>query len=351
MVVQAAVGRVAAGMATRRAGKDAAQEALRRRGEEERVRNLARAERDVRNSTQKEQGRGDQDTRGKGEEEPKPIGFITIILLLSVALFLDGIQGTVGLMANLTGILMPLGIGLNFFITIFAQCLFFIWFLLLGRLMVKDLRGGVSRFCIFATELIVEILPVVNAVPAITSAVSAFIIMSVLEDRERKRAGKLAVLGVGLLERAGAGRRQSATSQVLRANLASLQDGSAGVQSQYQDEKEQERGVPSQRPQEYELDLRALAKNQARAFVRPREELHKEIGGYDYYGVVDSNNREVPRARVRLAWLVGEESARSRGFTHVEPLRGNGTSTKYRFVRESQVRPPAPPSLGDEEGS
>lgn len=176
-----------------------------------------------------QQGTGGTVEANKKQDGPKPIGFVTIALLITVALFLDGIQGTVGLLANLTGILMPLGIGLNFFITIFAQCLFFLWFLLLGRLMVKDMKGAVSRFAIFSTQLIVEVLPVLNAAPATTSAVVTFIIICAAEDRAQKKGGVLATAG-SLLSKTPFARNVSPLARVGAQNLGRLQSGSAGVE-------------------------------------------------------------------------------------------------------------------------
>lgn len=161
--------------------------------------------------------RGAKETR---EDHPRPIGLITIIFLVVVALVFDGLQGIVGLLVSFTVVLIPLGVGFNFFLMLLAQCIFFVWFLLLGRLMVRNMRGAVSRFVIFITEFIAEILPLMNVFPSITGGVISFVLITIAEDAVAQ--GKTLPFG---LEKIAQGR----AAKVIGASLTTLNDGTAGT--------------------------------------------------------------------------------------------------------------------------
>jgi hypothetical protein len=305
-------------------------ENARRRRDATRARDIARTETNTKNNV-----------GAQSEDAPQSIGIITIFFLVSVALFFDGIQGTVGTLANLTGILMPLGVGLNFFITILAQCTFFIWFLILGRLMVKDGKGAVSRLLIFISELIVEITPVLNAVPAITSAVVSFIILCAIEDKARTGASTVG-LGARLLMKTGTAKNASALSRVGTDNLQKLQAGSAGERSLYwgKEFNEEGRSLTSGEVTEtgdpIDLRLGLNPPRQSPASRGPEDRL-----GYAHYGVVDQNNNLVPGKSIKISYYVSEGSPRSRGFEFVEPISSNRPGIlNYRFVRRGMVHMP-----------
>ena len=279
------------------------------------------------------------------KEAPKPIDFLNVVLLLFTALIFDGIQGVVGTFFNLTGFLMPLGVGLNMFIMIVAQCVFFIWLLLLGRLMVKNMKGAVPRFTIFITEFIVETIPVVNAIPAITGGIISFLLLTAAEDAVAQ--GK--TLPFGLERLAGTiSKSASSSSQSIARSLQYAREMNAAdatVRNHYADSAVagQEGGQGGDLPQKYAFDItRAVLKTtrgKKEDAVIPLDTSPEEVGGYEWYEVVDANNTAIPNARVRLAWLRNEGSPRSKGFEFVEPTVSKQSGVKtYRFVRRGQVR-------------
>lgn len=86
-------------------------------------------------------------------------------LLVAVALILDGIQFLLTLTV-IGSIASPI-------LTVFAWTLFFIWFAMLG-VNYFDKDGAVRLFTALAS-IVTEMIPVINALPAITLGVVALI--------------------------------------------------------------------------------------------------------------------------------------------------------------------------------
>ena len=296
------------------------------------------------------------------KDAPKPIDFLNIVLLLGTALVFDGIQGIVGTFFNLTGFLIPLGVGLNMFIMIVAQCVFFVWLLLLGRLMVKNMKGAVPRFIIFITEFIVETIPVVNAVPAITGGMISFLLLTAAEDAVAQ--GKTLPFGLERLAGTISKNAPSSSQSVARSLRYASEMNAAGaaVRTHYSDSSAMEQEGGNQRtgaggrPQKYAFDMAhavtSTAQNRRGKAVAPIDSSPEEIGGYEWYGIVDPNNVTIPGARVRLAWLRGEGSPRSKGFEFVEPTVSKQPGINaYRFVRRGQIRFNAGSITGAQDGT
>ena len=103
------------------------------------------------------------------------INTITAGLMIGVAVLADGIQ----FLLTLTVI----GSIVAMFISAFVWIVFLIWFALCGVSYFD--RGGATRGLIMLTSAITELVPFINAVPALTLGVVALIIHSRMEDRKR----------------------------------------------------------------------------------------------------------------------------------------------------------------------
>lgn len=100
---------------------------------------------------------------------------ITAGLMIGVAVLADGIQ----FLLTLTVI----GSIVAMFVSAFVWIVFLIWFALCGVSYFD--RGGATRGLIMLTSAITELIPFINAVPAITLGVVALIIHSRIEDRKQ----------------------------------------------------------------------------------------------------------------------------------------------------------------------
>lgn len=72
------------------------------------------------------------------------------------------------------------------FIGIFSQMIFYMWFLLLGA---NTDRNFATRFFIYAGTIVVELVPIIDMLPAITFGVVALILLSRAEDLFEKEQG------------------------------------------------------------------------------------------------------------------------------------------------------------------
>jgi len=129
----------------------------------------------------REQNRWKPERQQTEEDEPKnslPKG--TIALMISTALFFDAIQVIL--------LFFAVGVVLNTFINIFAGLTFFLWFMMHGIsfLSPKRLAGIGGGF-------IVELIPILNSLPAWTGAVWYIISTTkILQTVEKLPGGKVA---------------------------------------------------------------------------------------------------------------------------------------------------------------
>lgn len=108
---------------------------------------------------------------------PKRIGMGMGICLVAVAVLVDAVQ----LFLTLTVV----GVVASPVLTFFAWTTFLIWFALLGVNYFD--RGGASRVATMFASVVTELLPVVNAIPALTLGVIALIVQHNLQVEKQKR--------------------------------------------------------------------------------------------------------------------------------------------------------------------
>lgn len=102
------------------------------------------------------------------EKRHGELGGVTFILMLIVALFFDGIQALFQLIP-VAGQILAMIIGLLAYLT------FFLWFMLKGQ---RFLTAG--KIIAMTGTLFVEIIPIVNALPAWTLSIVLMFITSKL---------------------------------------------------------------------------------------------------------------------------------------------------------------------------
>jgi hypothetical protein len=109
------------------------------------------------------------------------VGNVTAGLMIAVALLCDGLQ----FLLTLSVLLLPLSI----FVTVTCVTMFFLWFALLG-VKYTDHGGGKKLLTMLAAS-VAELVPVVNALPAVTAGVLGVIVQTRIEDARRQSGGKV----------------------------------------------------------------------------------------------------------------------------------------------------------------
>ncbi len=103
------------------------------------------------------------------------IGNVTAGLMIVLALIVDGVQ----ILLTLTVLLIPLSLLLTFFSVVG----FSIWFFLLGAYKGK---GAEKKVLTSLAASVVEIVPVLSAIPAATAGVVINIVLSRVDDLKRR---------------------------------------------------------------------------------------------------------------------------------------------------------------------
>lgn len=115
-------------------------------------------------------------------EDPEKItyrvSFVTAFFMLALAAIIDLIQ----FLLNLTVILIPL----TWLFTALAAITFAIWFLIVGVSYFSGKRAGLKMVASVGS-VVAEFVPVINALPAVTTGVVLVIIVSRIEDWERAK--------------------------------------------------------------------------------------------------------------------------------------------------------------------
>lgn len=120
-------------------------------------------------------------------------------LMIGVALLIDGLQ----FLLTLTVI----GSVVAMVLSAFAWITFVLWFALQGVSYFD--RGAAVRGLILISSIIVELIPLINALPATTLGVAALILHSRIEDRKRGNLPQSSASNKGVLRRAAAAARRS----------------------------------------------------------------------------------------------------------------------------------------------
>lgn len=108
------------------------------------------------------------------------IGTLLALLMITVAVIFDGVQ----FVATFLHVIPVVGNAAAFIVTwyvgIVAQFIFFLWFTLLGASTNRNLG---LRMLVYISTFVSELVPLINALPAITLGVIALILLSRAEER------------------------------------------------------------------------------------------------------------------------------------------------------------------------
>ena len=107
---------------------------------------------------------------------PYSIGTVTALFMLMFAVVADLLQ----VLLTLSGFLAPASL----LVTFFVETAFFVWFLIM-RVSYFGGKKGFKNLIAFGGGLIVELLPLLDALPATTVAVAFIIWNSRAEDKEK----------------------------------------------------------------------------------------------------------------------------------------------------------------------
>lgn len=113
-------------------------------------------------------------------DKKRTIGNITAGLMIATALLFDGIQA----LLTMSVFLLPFA----YFFTFLGWIIFFLWFAILGVRYAGD--GGRKLLAAFAS-VIVELTPVISALPGITAGVIGIIVQTRIEDARRTSGKKV----------------------------------------------------------------------------------------------------------------------------------------------------------------
>ena len=114
-------------------------------------------------------------------EKKHTVGNVTAGLMLAAALLFDGLQ----FLLTLSVLLLPLSL----FLTFLSMTMFFLWFALLGVKYTGS--GGGRKLLVMLAASVAELVPVVNALPAVTAGVVGVIVQTRIEDARRQQGGKV----------------------------------------------------------------------------------------------------------------------------------------------------------------
>jgi hypothetical protein len=107
------------------------------------------------------------------------VGNVAMTLMLITSILFDGVQ-------ILLQFIPIIGQVISLLLGVFAAAFYAIWFMLLGVPYFKGKKAGVKLAAAFSS-VIVEIIPIVDALPGITFGVLAVILASRSEDKKQAR--------------------------------------------------------------------------------------------------------------------------------------------------------------------
>ncbi len=112
----------------------------------------------------------------EGPKKEQRIGILSAIMMVALAFLFDVFQ----FLATFLNIVPGLGVALCLYISMLSFSAFFVWFALKG-VDYLDRNGAVKLIVIIATT-VTELIPLVDALPAITLGVLSLIIITRAED-------------------------------------------------------------------------------------------------------------------------------------------------------------------------
>lgn len=112
-----------------------------------------------------------------GQQKPPRVSAITLFFMIMISIVLDGVQFLLTL--TVVGALFA------WLVTALAMCIFGVWFLLLGINYFSGRKAGLKMASMFSS-VVIELVPILSALPGITIGVLGVVAASRLEDREDK---------------------------------------------------------------------------------------------------------------------------------------------------------------------
>jgi hypothetical protein len=110
--------------------------------------------------------------------EKARISITLALIMIIVALGFDVAQAGTNFLHAIPLLGTAAALVLSFFIGFLAQCVFFIWFALLHVRGGEKMKAFAIRMLIHMATFVVEVIPIINAIPAITLGVVAIILVS-----------------------------------------------------------------------------------------------------------------------------------------------------------------------------
>lgn len=114
------------------------------------------------------------------KEKKHTVGNVAAGFMIALALIVDAIQ----FFLTLTLLLMPLAI----FLSILSTIIFFLWFLLLGA---YSGTGAWKRMCTSGMAAVIELVPFIGGLPAVTGGVVGIIVQTRIRDARRALGKKV----------------------------------------------------------------------------------------------------------------------------------------------------------------
>ncbi len=119
------------------------------------------------------------DTSGWPSAPKERISILNAVSMIGFALFCDGIQGFAVFLNGVPAIGTIIDVAFSWIISIFATVVFGVWFAICG---VYGGQNASKKMLIMFSTVVVELVPIIDALPAITFGVVALIIQTRIED-------------------------------------------------------------------------------------------------------------------------------------------------------------------------
>lgn len=115
------------------------------------------------------------------QKQKRKIGNVTAAFMIGAAILFDALQFLVTFLHLIPAVGNAAAVALAWFITVLATATFGVWFALVGVNYFTG-KGAGKRFLIVLSATVVELVPIIDAVPAITLGVVFLILQTRLEE-------------------------------------------------------------------------------------------------------------------------------------------------------------------------
>ena len=161
------------------------------------------------------------------KEKKHTVGNIAAGFMIALALIVDGIQ----FFLTLTVLLMPLAI----FLSILSTIIFFLWFFMLGA---YSGTGAWKRMSTSGMAAIIELVPFIGGLPAVTGGVVGVIVQTRITDARRSLGKK------------GTPRTAEATARLQRRKAAQAKRADGAREEREAAQQERHAPANDNRPEE-----------------------------------------------------------------------------------------------------